>query len=123
GRAALLLRPRLRPVQGAVRRRLAPHSRLHRRELQDPGRDGLSFTAETQRTQRFSLLSLHSLSLRVPREGFMTTPIEIPPPSPDDVLYEKRERYALITLNRPVVLNAMNWSIMRRLMGALAQAE
>ncbi|HEX6031639.1 MAG TPA: enoyl-CoA hydratase/isomerase family protein, partial [Tepidiformaceae bacterium] len=36
---------------------------------------------------------------------------------------EKREGYALITLNRPVVLNALNWSIMRRLMWALEQAE
>jgi enoyl-CoA hydratase/carnithine racemase len=55
----------------------------------------------------------------------LTTPdqVEIPPPSPDDVLYEKREGYALITLNRPVVLNALNWSIMRRLNWALDQAE
>jgi enoyl-CoA hydratase/carnithine racemase len=50
-------------------------------------------------------------------------PIEIPPPSPDDVLYEKREGYALITLNRPVVLNAVNWSIARRLYAALDRAE
>ena len=48
---------------------------------------------------------------------------EIPPPSLDDVLYEKRETYAVITLNRPVVLNAINWSIQRRLMVALEQAE
>ncbi len=48
---------------------------------------------------------------------------EIPPPSLDDVLYEKRENYAIITLNRPVVLNAMNWSIQRRLKVALDQAE
>lgn len=55
----------------------------------------------------------------------MTSPdqIEIPPPSLDDVVYEKRDSYALITLNRPVVLNALNWSIMRRLMWALDQAE
>src|SRR5688572_27866661 len=55
----------------------------------------------------------------------MTQPnqVEIPPPSLDDVLYEKREGWALITLNRPVVLNALNWSIMRRLMWALDQAE
>lgn len=55
----------------------------------------------------------------------MTTPqqIEIPPPSPDDVLYEKRDGYAVITLNRPVVLNALNWSIQRRLWWALDQAE
>ncbi|MFN0147725.1 MAG: enoyl-CoA hydratase/isomerase family protein [Dehalococcoidia bacterium] len=55
----------------------------------------------------------------------MTSPqqIEIPPPSLDDVLYERREDHAVITLNRPVVLNAMNWSIMRRLMWALQKAE
>lgn len=54
----------------------------------------------------------------------MTSPqqIEIPPPSPDDVLYEKRESFAVITLNRPVVLNALNWSIMRRLWWALGEA-
>src|ERR1043165_41127 len=52
----------------------------------------------------------------------MTQPIEIPPPSPDDVLYEKRESFAVITLNRPVVLNALNWSIMRRLWWALGEA-
>jgi enoyl-CoA hydratase/carnithine racemase len=52
----------------------------------------------------------------------MTTPIEIPPPSPNDVLYEKREGYAVITFNRPVVLNAVNWSILRRLRHALDQA-
>jgi enoyl-CoA hydratase/carnithine racemase len=48
---------------------------------------------------------------------------EIPPPSLDDVLYEKRESFAVITLNRPVVLNAVNWSILRRLAWALDQAE
>ena len=50
------------------------------------------------------------------------TPPEIPPPSLDDVLYEKREGYALITLNRPVVLNAINWSINRRLHWAVERA-
>lgn len=49
-------------------------------------------------------------------------PIEIPPPSLDDVLYEKRENFAVITLNRPVVLNAINWSICRRLWWALGEA-
>jgi enoyl-CoA hydratase/carnithine racemase len=48
---------------------------------------------------------------------------EIPPPSLDDVLYETRDGYAVITLNRPVVLNAINWSIQRRLMVALDRAE
>ncbi|MGE0601278.1 MAG: enoyl-CoA hydratase/isomerase family protein [Dehalococcoidia bacterium] len=55
----------------------------------------------------------------------MTAPqqIEIPPPSIDDVLYEKRESFAVITLNRPVVLNAINWSITRRLWWTLGEAE
>lgn len=55
----------------------------------------------------------------------MTTPapIEIPPPSLDDVLFEARDRIGFVTLNRPVVLNAVNWSIRRRLMWALAQAQ
>jgi enoyl-CoA hydratase/carnithine racemase len=55
----------------------------------------------------------------------MTSPqqVEIPPPSPDDVLYEQRESFAVIRLNRPVVLNAINWSIQRRLMWALERAD
>ncbi len=55
----------------------------------------------------------------------MTSPnqIIIPPPSLDDVLYERRENFAVITLNRPVVLNAVNWSISRRLAAALDQLD
>jgi enoyl-CoA hydratase len=49
--------------------------------------------------------------------------IEIPPPSPDDVLYREDGEIAWVTLNRPVVLNAVNWSIRLRLMKALRQAE
>ena len=50
--------------------------------------------------------------------------IEIPPPSLDDVLYHRPEgeNFATITLNRPVVLNAVDWSIRRRLWWALNQA-
>lgn len=48
---------------------------------------------------------------------------EIPPPSPDDVLYESGDGFALVTLNRPVVLNAFNWSIRRWLWRALERAE
>lgn len=53
----------------------------------------------------------------------MTQQIEIPPPSLDDVLYRADGEIAWVTLNRPVVLNAVNWSIRRRLMWALRQAE
>ena len=49
--------------------------------------------------------------------------IEIPPPSPDDVLYEKQDGIARITLNRPVVLNALNKNVWRLLHAALTQAE
>jgi enoyl-CoA hydratase/carnithine racemase len=49
--------------------------------------------------------------------------IEIPPPGPDDVLYEVAEGIALITLNRPVVLNALNKNVQRLLDAALDRAE
>ncbi len=49
--------------------------------------------------------------------------IEIPPPGPDDVLYEKGDGFARITLNRPTVLNAMNKNVQRLLNAALDRAE
>jgi enoyl-CoA hydratase/carnithine racemase len=49
--------------------------------------------------------------------------IAIPPPSPDDVLYEAGEGFARITLNRPIVLNAINKNVTRLLDGALDRAE
>ena len=49
--------------------------------------------------------------------------IEIPPPGPDDVLYESRDGYAVITLNRPVVLNPINKNLLRLLDSALDKAE
>ena len=54
-----------------------------------------------------------------------TTPdgIAIPPPSPDDVLYEASVGVARITLNRPIVLNAINRNVTRLLDAALDQAE
>ncbi|MEE8422808.1 MAG: enoyl-CoA hydratase/isomerase family protein [Dehalococcoidia bacterium] len=54
-----------------------------------------------------------------------TTPdgIEIPPPGPDDVLYEASDGVARITLNRPVVLNALNKNVQRLLYAALERAE
>ena len=59
----------------------------------------------------------------------MTTPkttpdgIEIPPPGPDDVLYEKADVYARIVLNRPTILNAMNKNVQRLLLAAFERAE
>lgn len=49
--------------------------------------------------------------------------IEIPPPGPDDVLYEARDGYAVITLNRPTVLNPINKNLLRLLDRALDRAE
>jgi enoyl-CoA hydratase len=61
----------------------------------------------------------------VDTSGWKTTPdgIPIPPPSVDDVLYESRGDIGWITLNRPVVLNAMNKSLQRALGKALDAAE
>lgn len=49
--------------------------------------------------------------------------IAIPPPSPDDVLYDVRDGVAWITLNRPIVLNALNKNVQRLLMAAVERAE
>ena len=45
--------------------------------------------------------------------------IEVPPPGPDDVLYDVEENIATITLNRPTILNAMNKNVLRLLDAAL----
>jgi enoyl-CoA hydratase/carnithine racemase len=49
--------------------------------------------------------------------------IAIPPPSPDDVLYEAADGVARITLNRPLVLNAINRNVTRLLDAAFDRAE
>lgn len=49
--------------------------------------------------------------------------IPIPPPFPDDVLYESGEGFARITLNRPRVLNALSKNVMRLLDAAIDRAE
>ena len=49
--------------------------------------------------------------------------IPIPPPSPDDVLYESSDGIARIRLNRPLVLNAINRNVTRLLDAALDRAE
>ena len=57
--------------------------------------------------------------------GWKRTPdgIAIPPPSPDDVLYEASGGVARVTLNRPIVLNAINKNVTRLLDAALDRAE
>ena len=57
--------------------------------------------------------------------GWKRTPdgIAIPPPSPDDVLYEASGGVARVTLNRPIVLNAINRNVTRLLDAALDRAE
>ncbi len=57
--------------------------------------------------------------------NWQTTPdgIPIPPPSPEDVLYESADGIARITLNRPLVLNAINRNMTRLLDAAFDQAE
>lgn len=49
--------------------------------------------------------------------------IAIPPPSADDVLYEVRDQVAWITLNRPIVLNALNKNMQRLILAAVERAE
>ena len=49
--------------------------------------------------------------------------IAIPPPSVDDVLYRSEGGVGWITLNRPIVLNALNKNMQRRLDAALDAAE
>ena len=49
--------------------------------------------------------------------------IAIPPPSPDDVLYEAADGVARITLNRPLILNAINRNVTRLLDAAFDRAE
>ncbi len=49
--------------------------------------------------------------------------IAIPPPSPEDVLYEASDGVARITLNRPLVLNAINRNVTRLLDAAFDRAE
>jgi len=46
----------------------------------------------------------------------------VPPPSASDVLYEARGPVSWITLNRPLVLNAIDWSVRRQLSRAIDQA-
>lgn len=49
--------------------------------------------------------------------------IEIPLPSPDDVLFRRDGEIAWITLNRPVVLNAINWSMPKPVIAAVRESR
>lgn len=49
--------------------------------------------------------------------------VEVPAPSENDVLYEVRDQVAWITLNRPMILNAIDWSLIFHLGRALDRAE
>ena len=40
---------------------------------------------------------------------------QVPFPSDNDVLYEKEDDFVWITLNRPLILNAVDWSLRRGL--------
>ncbi len=66
-----------------------------------------------------------SMTTEVDQSGWKTTPdgIPIPSPGPDDVLYESADGVGRITLNRPLVLNAINRNVTRLLDAALDQAE
>ncbi len=65
------------------------------------------------------------MTTEVDQSGWQTTPdgIPIPPPGPDDVLYDSSDGVGRITLNRPLVLNAINRNVTRLLDTALDQAE
>ena len=65
------------------------------------------------------------MTTEVDKSEWKTTPdgIPIPPPGPDDVLYESSDGVGRITLNRPLVLNAINRNVTRLLYAALDRAE
>src|SRR3546814_2398132 len=58
-----------------------------------------------------------------PNKRYTPEGYEVPAPSADDVLYEVREQVAWITLNRPLILNAVDWSLTHHLGLALERAE
>jgi len=60
---------------------------------------------------------------RDPSKRYTPEGYEVPAPSADDVLYEVRDEIAWITLNRPLVLNAVDWSLTYQLGVALERAE
>jgi enoyl-CoA hydratase/carnithine racemase len=60
---------------------------------------------------------------RDPAKRYTPDGFEVPPPSDEDVLYEVRDGVAWITFNRPLVLNAVDWSLTYHFGRALERAE
>ncbi|MBM3141103.1 MAG: enoyl-CoA hydratase/isomerase family protein [Chloroflexi bacterium] len=57
-----------------------------------------------------------------PQKRYTPDGIEVPPPSENDVLYEAHDAIAWITFNRPLVLNAVDWSLTLHFGRALERA-
>ena len=59
---------------------------------------------------------------RDPQKRYTPDGLEVPAPSEHDVLYESRDAIAWVTLNRPLVLNAVDWSLTLHFGRALERA-
>jgi enoyl-CoA hydratase len=64
-----------------------------------------------------------SADQRDPQKRYTPEGFEVPAPSANDVLYEVADGIATITFNRPLVLNAVDWSLTYHFSKAIARAE
>ena len=60
---------------------------------------------------------------RDPQKRYTPEGFEVPAPSANDVLYEVADGIATITFNRPLVLNAVDWSLTYHFAKAVERAE